>query len=290
MNEDPMFANLRLVASVLLVIFNTALTSLIVSFFAVIKLILPFAVVKKITVSMANKTLWGWATLNLWMLNLNNTIEWEIEEGDGLSQDNWYLLLSNHVSWADIVILSSVMKDKIPMTKFFLKYELLFVPFVGLACWGADMPFMRRDPERLDDDFKAIQKSCENFRAVPTTVVNFVEGTRATPEKLKDARTPYKHLFKPKIGGIAFTLSAMGELFDGIVDVTLAYPENQKSPFIDMLQGKLTKVVVRINLYPNDEKVNGDYFGDKAFKRGFHKWVNDLWKEKDEYLQGILNK
>lgn len=285
-----MFANIRLVISALLVILNTALTSFIISFFAVIKLILPFPFVKKLMVSMANKTLWCWATLNLWMLNINNTIDWVVDGGETLSQEKWYLLLSNHVSWADIVILSSVMKDKVPMTKFFLKYELLYVPFVGLACWGADMPFMRRNPERKDDDFKAIQKSCENFRSVPTTVVNFVEGTRATPDKLKEARTPYQHLFKPKIGGVAFTLSAMGELFDGIVDVTLAYPENQDSPFIDMLQGKLTKVVVRIKLHANDEKVNGDYFGDKVFRRGFHQWINELWKEKDEYLQRILKR
>ncbi len=287
--KKSMFVNIRMAVSVLLVMLNTAMTSLIISFFAVIKLLFPFSIVKKVTVTMANRTLWGWATLNYGMLNLNNKIVWQIEGGEDLSRDNWYLLLSNHVSWADIVILSSVMKDKIPMTKFFLKHELLYVPFVGLACWGADMPFMRRNPERREDDFNAIKKSCENFRAVPTTVVNFVEGTRATPEKLKEGRTPYQHLFKPKIGGIAFTLSAMGELFNGIVDVTLAYPENQQSPFIDMLKGKLTKVVIRINLHPNDEKVNGDYFGDKAFKRGFHKWVNDLWKEKDEYLQSILN-
>lgn len=76
-----MFANIRLVISTLLVILNTALTSFIISFFAVIKFILPFPFVKKLMVSMANKTLWCWATLNLWMLNINNTIDWVVDGG-----------------------------------------------------------------------------------------------------------------------------------------------------------------------------------------------------------------
>ncbi len=60
-----------------------------------------------------------------------------------------------------------------------------------------------------------------------TTLVNFVEGTRANHEKLSTVKTPYRHLLKPKTGGVAFALSAMGPILDGIVDVTLAYPENQ---------------------------------------------------------------
>ncbi|MCZ8489201.1 hypothetical protein O9992_24775 [Vibrio lentus] len=59
--------------------------------------------------------------------------------------------------------------------------------------------------------------------------------------------------------------SAMGPILDGIVDVTLAYPENQTSPFEDMLKGKMKKVVVRIKLHPMDiANVNGNYFEDKA--------------------------
>ncbi len=42
-------------------------------------------------------------------------------------------MMSNHLSWADIVILSSILKDKMPMTKFFPKHELLKRSFVGFT-------------------------------------------------------------------------------------------------------------------------------------------------------------
>lgn len=147
--------------------------------------------------------------------------------------------------------------------------------------------FLLRNPERRNDDFDAINKACTKFKLAPTTLVNFVEGTRANQDKLATAKTPYRHLLKPKTGGVAFALSAMGPILDGIVDVTLAYPENQISPFEDMLKGKMTKVVVRIKLHPMDENVNGNYFEDKAFKRRFHSWLNNAWKEKDAYLDTI---
>lgn len=290
-----MFDNLRMAVNVLFVTLNTAWTALVVSLLALIKLVIPAKLVQKYLTVLSNKQFWCWASLNLWMLNANNRIKWQIEGSEELSLQQWYLMMSNHLSWADIVILSSVLKDKIPATKFFLKHDLLYVPFVGLACWGLDMPFMKRHsreylirhPERRNDDFNAIKASCEKFKRAPTTLVNFVEGTRATQEKLSSGKQKYQHLLKPKTGGLAFALSAMGDIMDGIVDVTLAYPENQESPFIDMLKGNLTSVVVRVKLHPMDENVNGDYFTDKAFKRRFHNWLNEQWQEKDEYLTSV---
>jgi len=293
-----MFDKFRMVLNVLFVTVNTAMTAFTVSFFGLIKLILPVPTVQKSCTRLANFTFWCWATLNLWMLNINNNIKWQVEGAEDVSTKQWYLMMANHLSWADIVILSSILKDKLPMPKFFLKHELLYVPFVGLACWGLDMPFMKRHsreyllrhPERRNDDFDAINKACEKFKLAPTTLVNFVEGTRVNQEKLATVRTPYQHLLKPKTGGVAFALSAMGPILDGIVDVTLAYPENQVSPFEDMLKGKLTSVVVRVKVHPMDDNVNGDYFKDKAFKRRFHAWLNETWQEKDEYLQGVYRK
>ncbi|PMJ92504.1 acyltransferase [Vibrio sp. 10N.261.55.A7] len=293
-----MLENLRLVLFVSLVIVNTAFTTLVVSLLALIKAVLPFRSAKVFFTRLSNCQFWLWATFNLWMLNTNNKIEWTVEGQEQLSRDQWYLMMSNHISWADIVIVSSVLKNKMPMTKFFLKHELLYVPFVGLACWCLDMPFMRRHsreflikhPERRNDDFNAINKACEKFSFVPTTLVNFVEGTRVNKEKLATARTPYTHLLKPKTGGVAFALNAMGDLLDGIVDITLAYPENQDTPFTDLLKGRLTRVVVHVKLHPMNEDVSGDYFNDKAFKRRFHKWLDDQWKQKDEYLKTVYKK
>lgn len=84
------------------------------------------------------------------------------------------------------MVLCCVFKDRIPMPKFFLKQQLLYVPFIGMACWALDMPFMRRysreyllrHPHKRGQDLATTRRSCEKFRAVPTTVVNYVEGTR----------------------------------------------------------------------------------------------------------------
>ncbi|MCV5665427.1 acyltransferase, partial [Escherichia coli] len=77
----------------------------------------------------------------------------------------------------------------------------------------------------------------------------------------------------PKSGGIAYTLAAMGEQFESIIDVTLAYPENTHKPFKDLLMGRMSKVVVRVNVLPVDERVLGDYFNDKPYKRQFQQWL-----------------
>ncbi len=104
---------------------------------------------------------------------------------------NVYLLISNHHSWADIVVLCVLFRKHIPMNKYFLKQQLAWVPFIGLACWALDMPFMRRysrsylirHPERRGKDVETTRRSCEKFRSHPTTIVNFVEGSRFTEEK-----------------------------------------------------------------------------------------------------------
>ena len=69
--------------------------------------------------------------------------------------------------------------------------------------------------------------------------------------------------------------------------MTLCYPENDKTPFFDMLSGKLTRIVVRVDLVPIDTELHGDYVNDKNFKRRFQLWLNTLWKEKDEQIENI---
>ncbi|WPC74159.1 acyltransferase [Vibrio porteresiae] len=290
-----MLAYPLLVINVLLVLFNTAVNSLIICLIAIIKLFLPTAKMKIWATRAADKSMWLWATVNTGILALSNRVEWNIEGLDELKKDGWYLMISNHLSWTDIVVLCSVFKDRIPMPKFFLKQQLLYVPFVGMACWALDMPFMRRytreyllrHPEKRGQDLETTRRSCSKFKYNPTTVVNYVEGTRFTPEKCRQTRSPYQHLLQPKTGGIAYTLAAMGEQFENIIDVTLAYPDNLEKPFRDMLMGRMKRIVVKVNILPMNEQVTGDYFNDKQYKRQFNQWLNTVWEEKDATLKTI---
>lgn len=181
------------------------------------------------------------------------------------------------------------------MPKFFLKQQLLYVPFIGMACWALDMPFMRRysreylirHPEKRGQDLATTRRSCAKFKHTPTTVVNYVEGTRFTPHKQRKSKAGYDYLLQPKTGGIAYTLAAMGDQFDNIIDVTLAYPDNTDKPFKEALMGRMKRIVVRTKVLPVDEQVRGDYFNDKPYKRQFQQWLGDVWKEKDAVLKEV---
>lgn len=283
--------------NIILVLLNTIVCSVGICICAVFKLILPSQVLKNQVTNVTNKIMWLWATINSRILVLTNRVEWDVEGGEELRKYGWYLMISNHLSWTDIVVLCCVFKDRIPMPKFFLKQQLLYVPFLGMACWALDMPFMRRysreylirHPEKRGQDLTTTRRSCEKFRHHPTTVVNYVEGTRFTLEKQKKIRSPYQHLLTPKSGGIAYTLAAMGEQFENVIDVTLAYPDNIESPFKDMLMGKMKRILVRIRVMPVDETLLGDYFNDKRYKRQFQKWLGDVWHDKDIILDKIYS-
>lgn len=229
------------------------------------------------------------------LLRLNPWLKWDVKGLEGLDKKHWYLLICNHHSWSDIVVLCVLFRKHIPMNKYFLKQQLAWVPFIGLACWALDMPFMRRysrsyllrHPERRGKDVETTRRSCEKFRSHPTTIVNFVEGSRFTDEKRLETRSPYTNLLPPKAAGIAMALNVLGSQFDKLLNVTLCYPENDKTPFYDMLSGRLTRIVVRVELVPITPELHGNYVSDKNFKRGFQQWLNALWSDKDNQIEMI---
>lgn len=290
-----LLAAITLPLSIILTVIVTVLCSVPIILAGLIKLLLPLPAVWRSVSTFCNLMMYCWCSGLAALLHLNPWLKWDIEGIDGLSKRNWYLLICNHRSWADIVVLCVLFRKHIPMNKYFLKQQLAWVPFIGLACWALDMPFMRRysrgyllrHPERRGKDVETTRRSCEKFRAYPTTIVNFVEGSRFTENKRSETRSPYKHLLPPKAAGIAMALNVLGNQFDKMLNVTLCYPENDRTPFFDMLSGRLTRVVVRISLIPIAEEIHGDYVNDKNFKRSFQQWLNGLWNEKDGQIEDI---
>ncbi|MEO3992497.1 acyltransferase [Pseudocitrobacter cyperus] len=291
-----LLAAVTLPISIALTILLTILCSVPIIIAGIVKLILPIPVIWRSISVFCDFMMYCWCEGLAALLHLNPHLKWEIEGLETLNKKNWYLLICNHHSWADIVVLCVIFRKHIPMNKYFLKQQLAWVPFIGLACWALDMPFMRRyshsylirHPERRGKDVETTRRSCEKFRTHPTTIVNFVEGSRFTEEKHRQTRSPYKNLLPPKAAGIAMALGVLGAQFDKLLDVTLCYPENNDSPFFDMLSGKLTRIVVRVNLLPVAEELHGDYVSDKNFKRRFQQWLNTLWEEKDALLTSLI--
>ncbi|WP_269233970.1 acyltransferase [Klebsiella pneumoniae] len=291
-----LLAAITLPLSIALTILVTIICSVPIIVAGLIKLLVPIPAVWRSISVFCNFMMYCWCEGLALLLHLNPWLKWDVQGLEGLNKKNWYLLISNHHSWADIVVLCVLFRKHIPMNKYFLKQQLAWVPFIGLACWALDMPFMRRysrsylirHPERRGKDVETTRRSCEKFRAHPTTIVNFVEGSRFTEEKKRETRSPYHNLLPPKAAGIAMALNVLGSQFNKLLNVTLCYPDNHTRPFYDMLSGRMTRIVVRINLVPIGEELHGDYVNDKNFKRGFQRWLNGLWEEKDRQLTDIM--
>lgn len=293
-----LIAAITLFLSIALTILVTVFCSVPIILAGVLKLLLPVPAAWRAISAFCNFMMFCWCEGLAVLLKLNPHLTWDVEGLDGLNKKNWYLLICNHFSWADIVVLCVLFRKHIPMNKYFLKQQLAWIPFIGLACWALDMPFMRRysrsyllrHPERRGKDVETTRRSCEKFRQHPTTIVNFVEGSRFTEEKSQQLRSTFRHLLPPKAAGIAMALNVLGAQFDKMLNVTLCYPENSATPFYDMLSGKLTRIVVRIELLPVAQELHGDYVNDKNFKRQFQLWLNAVWAEKDDLLESIKHR
>lgn len=234
-----------------------------------------------------------WIAINNAIIALFSSVRWQVEGLEGLSKQQWYFVVSNHQSWSDILVLQRTFNRRTPFLKFFLKQELIKVPLLGLAWWALDFPFMKRyskaeiekNPALKGKDLETTRAACEKFQHFPTSVMNFLEGTRFTQAKHDKQQSPFRHLLKPKSGGAAFTLGAMSGKLKTLLDVTIVYPQSEPKTLFAFLGGAVSsvKVIIRQQVIP-EWASQGDYENDVAFRERFQQWINELWNEKDALL------
>lgn len=235
-----------------------------------------------------------WISVNTLIQKLTTKTKIHVSGAEELTAKDWYLVVSNHQSWVDILVLQRVLNGKIPFLKFFLKKELIYVPVLGLAWWALDFPFMRRysksflakNPHLKGKDLETTKQACEKFKFKPVSVMNFMEGTRFTEAKHKRQSSPFNGLLKPKSGGIGFVLTVMGQQLHKVVDVTIHYPQ-QIPTFWQFLSGKVRDVYMHVNVMDITPDMIGDYASDSAYKRQLHTWVNALWQQKQNTLEDL---
>ena len=289
-------APITFVVHITLQLLNLAFWGGLIIVLGLVKLLLPNGRVKTLWNSVMHGLMFSFGRLSVLLIRLFNNIDIEYAVQGELAKDRWYLIIANHLSYLDIILLIEFATKRIPAPKFFLKKELIWLPFVGLGAWALDMPFMRRytrayiekNPHKKGKDLETTKAYCEKFKTVPTTVINFVEGTRFTPQKHALKKSPYTHLLPAKAGGVSFTLAAMGELFTNVLDISLLYPNNKKHPMMAMLCGTMTKIVIDVNVVSVPELQQHSTRNESEFRLYFQNWLNDLWKNKDSRIKNLL--
>ncbi|MDG9881893.1 acyltransferase [Pseudomonas sp. GD04058] len=260
---------------------------------SLVKLCLPFAAAQRVTDELMRHIHEAWISNNKGWMKLLGRTRWQVQGLDGLDYQHSYLVTSNHQSWVDILVLQYVLNRRIRPLKFFLKQALIWVPVIGLAWWALGFPFMKRyskayldkHPEKRGKDLETTRKTCARFCGKPTAIFNFAEGTRFTQAKHDQQHSPFRHLLKPKAGGIAFVLDAMGEQLESIIDVTIHYPDGAPG-FWDLLCGRVRRIVVQFEeLAIPGEFLGKSYDQDEDYRAAFQQWINRLWEKKDQRLE-----
>ena len=222
-------------------------------------------------------------------------IRWRLPALD-LDPRRTYLVLSNHVSWADIFLLQSLFISHGLVVKFLTKRELLALPIVGLILWAFEFPLLRRtsrggrdDGERKRLDFEALRDACRSARENPVALVCFAEGTRATAARRASRGSPHRHLLPPRVGGFGALCDGLGEALAGVVDCTLVYPRHERphaekpheQSFWEFLSGGMREPEVHAErIAPGEIPAARD---DRA------RWLSARWLIKDERIAGILS-
>ena len=282
--------------SLALYILNTIFWCIPLFVLALAKAAVPMESWKRGCSRMLNAIAENW----IWVNNQNQTLmagntRWKVQGLEALERSEWYLVLANHQSWVDILVLQRIFHRKIPFLKFFIKKELFWFPVLGQAWWAMDFPFVKRytksvlqkKPHLKGKDLAITRKACKKFKTMPISIMNFVEGTRFTNEKHRRQQSPYAHLLKPKAGGIAFVLGSLGEQIHRVLDVTIVYPHGVTN-FWALLCGKIGEIKVRVRSLPVSAELLGDYSNDEPFRAGLQRWLNNIWAEKNQYIEEMM--
>ena len=237
--------------------------------------------------SLMDRIIDGWVVSNrllVWALRLS-VIDARFTNAGDLRRNGWYLVVSNHQSWVDIIVLQNTLLGRIPPLKFFTKRELIWVPLAGVAMWFLGFPYVRRygrerirqNPELAEHDRNATLKACRGFVQRPTSVLSFLEGTRFTDEKHASQESPYRHLLRPRPTGLSYVATALGDRATALVDVTIHYHGGVPG-FWDFLCGRCRRIDVTVDALPVPEQLT--YAGGDR-REVLNRWADEFWRTKN---------
>lgn len=278
---------------------NTLLCCVPIYLLAIPRALIPFHHVKVAIAAGMTHVIDAWVGANRVLLRALSVthIDVAMHLDEPLARDRWYVVASNHQGWSDILVLQDTFLGRIPPLKFFVKQQLLWVPLLGLAMWLLGFPYVRRysreaiarDPNLRRHDQQSTQRASESFKHRPTSVLNFMEGTRFTEAKHRDQQSKYKNLLTPKTGGFGYVVASLGDRIDRVLDVTIVYP-NGAPTFWQFVSGQCRHVRVEVSAHavPKLDLATADALSPTSRDR-LHGWVDDLWSRKDRRIDELRN-
>ena len=276
---------------------NTICCTLVIFLLAVVKLIAPKGPSRNMVTRWLSLVGEYWISFNKLMAWLLVDMKWDIQLPESLNHKGRYLVFCNHQSWVDILVLQHCLNRRAPFMRFLLKQELILVPFLGFCWWALDMAFLRRysraqllkNPELRGKDLENAARACEKLKHIPVSMMTFPEGTRFTEAKHQQQSSPYRHLLRPRYGGIGQVLYSFDEALDHLIDVTIIYPDGTPGLW-QFVSGQVRKISVSVRLLPIGAEVRGRNFREDAVaKNALKTWMNDLWTEKEQYIAKRTN-
>lgn len=275
-------------AALCIIIPATVFCCLAIYVAALVRAVTPFRKVRDSLTGFMDGVVSVWIGINAWMLGILGLIEIETSiEGPLSDREHWWVVVSNHQSWSDVIAIQCALLRLAPTIKFVTKRELIWVPFVGLAMWLLRFPYVRRfsaeaarrDQSLIEKNRQAMERAAKQFLQRPISVLTFLEGTRFTQAKHREQDSPFEHLLNPRTGGLAFVLDALGPRATRIVDLTLNY-EGAVPGFWELLCGRCRRVTIAIRCIEITDE----------FKSELKTSVFELWQQKDVEIARVRSR
>jgi 1-acyl-sn-glycerol-3-phosphate acyltransferase len=279
----------------LIVSVSTVVLTLVIFILSIFKLIAPKGRARNAMTHWLSSFAELWVSINKAAVRFY-PLEWDVHMPEGISHKGRYLVFCNHQSGVDILALQHVLNRRAPFGRYLLKHQLIWVPVLGVAWWALDMAFLRRysrqellrNPSLRGKDLENAARACEKLKHIPVSMMTFPEGTRFSEAKREEQNSPYKHLLRPRYGGIGQVLYSFDDALDCLIDVTITYPDGTPSVW-HYVSGQVRKITVHIELREIDDELRGADFREDGLAKGRLKsWLNGIWEEKERLMSHTL--
>jgi 1-acyl-sn-glycerol-3-phosphate acyltransferase len=232
----------------------------------------------------------GWIQINRWILCHFIGSQLEKTAWPELNPQQWYLLLANHQSWADILIIFISFHKQSSEVKYFIKHSLIWLPVIGLSCKALHYPFIKRysakqirkNPKRLQENTRSTLKACAALKKQPATLTIFPEGSRFSLEKQVRLHSPYQKLLLPKAAGMSLSLNSLSEKLTAVLDLSIYYA-HPKPTFWALCCGDIPNITLHCQKLSKPTLPNKQTHS-RAHKQAAQDWLQKIWQAKEQWL------